>query len=75
MASRAVAGAFDFTSDARIAELVDDPSLSTVERRIVAEAAADAKRQVVSGSYSNDLLVEAVNTICGTNFTPVNMTQ
>ena len=74
-ASRAVDGQFDFSSDERIAELNDDPSLSPEQRAIVSHATADAKRQVASGSWSNDLLVEAVNEICGTNFTPVTMTQ
>ena len=74
-ASRAVGGEFDFTSDERIAELNDDPSLSPGQRALVSRATADAKRQVLSGSWSNDLLVDAVNAICGTKFTPVTMTQ
>ena len=74
-ASRAVGGEFDFTSDVRIAELNDDPSLSPGQRALVTRATADAKRQVLSGSWSNDLLVDAVNAICGTKFTPVTMTQ
>ena len=74
-ASRAVGGEFDFTSDERIAELNDDPSLSPDQRALVSRATADAKRQVLSGSWSNDLLVDAVNAICGTKFTPMTMTQ
>ena len=74
-ASRAVGGEFDFTSDERIAELNDDPSLSPGQRALVSRATADAQRQVLSGSWSNDLLVDAVNAICGTKFTPVTMTQ
>ena len=74
-ASRAVGGEFDFTSDERIAELNDDPSLSPDQRALVSRATADAKRQVLRGSWSNDLLVNAVNAICGTKFTPVTMTQ
>ena len=74
-ASRAVGGEFDFTSDERIAELNDDPSLSPGQRALVTRATADAKRQVLSGSWSNDLLVDAVNAICGTKFTPITMTQ
>ena len=72
---KAVAGEFDFTSDERIALLDGDPSLSPRQRALVSEATADAQRQVLEGSYSNDLLVEAVNEICGTSFTPVTMTQ
>lgn len=52
-ASRAVGGEFDFTSDERIAELNDDPSLSPGQRALVTRATADAKRQVLSGSWSN----------------------
>ena len=74
-ASRAVGGEFDFTSDERIAELNDDPSLSPDQRALVSRATADAKRQVLRGSWSNDLLVDAVNAICGTKFTPMTMTQ
>ena len=68
-------GQFDFTSDERISELNNDPSLSPEQRAIVSQATADAKRQVATGSWSNDLLVEAVNGICGTHFTPTTMTQ
>ncbi len=75
LATKAVAGEFDFTSDERIALLDGDPSLSPRQRALVSEATADAQRQVSEGSYSNDLLVEAVNEICGTSFTPVTMTQ
>lgn len=74
-ASKAVGGEFDFTSDERIAELKNDPSLSPGQRALVSRATADAKRQVATLSWSNDLLVEAVNEICGTNFTPATLTQ
>jgi hypothetical protein len=76
LASRAVAGNSDFTSDAQVAVLAGDSSLTEQQKRRVEAAAADARRQIVSGTgYANDLLVAVVNEICGTNFTAVTMIE
>ena len=75
LARKAVDGQFDFTSDEKIALLNDDPSLSPSQRALISQATADAKRQVPTMVYSNHLLVEAVNEICGTNFKPSTLMQ
>ncbi len=75
LARKAVDGSVDLTSDEKIALLNDDPSLSPSQRALISQATADAKRQVPTMVYSNHLLVEAVNEICGTNFTPSTLMQ
>lgn len=76
LAVKAAGGEFDFTSEARVRELTEDPGLSDDQRLRVAAAAADAVRQIeLGGGYSNDLLVSAVNDICGRNLTPVTMVE
>lgn len=74
LATDAANGAFDFTSEARVRALTGDPSLTESQRRLVTNAVADAVRQVTGGGgYANDLLVAAVNEVCGLDLTPVTM--
>jgi hypothetical protein len=69
-------GSFDFSNDERVAELTNDSSLSDHQRLLLSAAIADARTQIASGSgYSDDLLVEAINEICGTSLTTVTMTE
>lgn len=76
LASAAVEGAFDFTSASSVEALLRDPSLTERQRLLVTNAVADAVRQISSGgSLANDMLVEAVNEICGLQLTPVAMVQ
>jgi hypothetical protein len=50
--------------------------LTDRQRQLLTTAVADAVRQITSGSsYANDMLVAAVNEICGVQLTPVTMTQ
>lgn len=75
LATDATNGAFDFTNEASVRALTQDPSLTDHQRALLTNAVADAVRQVSSGSYANDMLVIAVNEICGLQLTPVTMTQ
>lgn len=71
----AATGNFDFTDEANVRALIDDPSWTDRQRQLLGPAVADAVRQITSGgSYSNDMLVAAVNEICGAQLTPVTMT-
>ncbi len=73
-ATNAANGSFNFLDEARVAALTQDPSLTDRQRRLVTTAVADAVQQIsVGGSYANDLLVSAVNEVCGLHLTPVTM--
>jgi hypothetical protein len=76
LATDAANGTFDFTNEASVRALTEDPSLTDRQRQLLTAAVADAVRQITSGSsYANDMLVAAVNEICGVKLTPVTMTQ
>ncbi len=76
LALKAVGGEFDFTSEASVRELTEDPSLTEHQTLRVVAAIADAVAQLKSGGgYSNDLLVSAINDICGLSLTPMTMVE
>jgi hypothetical protein len=76
LAADAVEGAFDFTNESSVGALLQDPSLTERQRLLMANAVADAVRQITAGgSFANDMLVDAVNEICGLQVPPVTMTQ
>lgn len=76
LASDAVRGQFDFTNESSVLELSNDPSLTEHQRVLMMGATSDAVRQIKAGAgYSNDLLVIAVNQICGLHLTPVTMVE
>jgi hypothetical protein len=76
LATDAANGSFDFMNETMVQALTQDPSLTDRQRQLVTGAVADAVRQLSSGySYANDLLVAAVNDVCGLSLTPVTMEQ
>ncbi len=58
------------------AELTEAPDLTPSQRLKMRSAIEDARAQLATGTgYSNDLLVAAVNEICGLKLTPVTMVE
>lgn len=73
LAADAVDGQIVFNDPNQTGPLVNDPSLSDWDRRRVAGVLDDAARQAATGVIDNAQLVDLVNELCGTNFTPVTM--
>ena len=76
LATRATEGEVAFGDPVQAAELTEAPDLTSSQRLKMRSAIEDARAQLATGAgYSNDLLVAAVNEICGLKLTPVTMVE
>jgi hypothetical protein len=76
LATRATKGEVTIRDPNQTAKLTESPDLTENQRSRMRGAIEDAKTQLAGGAgYSNDLLVAAVNEICGLKLTPVTMVE
>jgi phage-related tail protein len=65
-----------FDEPTQVAKFTQDASLTQQQRSRMRAAIDDATSQLATGAgYSNELLVAAVNEICGLELTPVTMVE
>ena len=69
----ATEGRVDFSDPQQTDVLVNDSSISEIDRLQIAAELQDAAAEVASGAWSNDELVNLVNRLCGTDLPAVTM--
>ncbi len=76
LATQATKGEMALRDPVQTAQLTEARGLTESERSRMRSAIDDAAAQLATGAgYSNDLLVSAVNEICGLKLTPVTMVE